>query len=186
MDYFTHNTYAINYKMASFFLENAASNEKGKQYNIVSSILFSAFSLESYLNNQGNIEFNEEWEKWDSEKKPSFKEKLLKLTNTYKITLDFNQEPYSIIHPLFDFRNSIVHGRTETIRKNVRKPSNNSNGALLNLASSTEKFSNIKNAEKILSCTKEIIENLNSHSKNKIAESRLLSIGNGTYQVKRS
>lgn len=184
MNYFIHNTFAIHYKSATFFLDNAISTEEGRFYNLLSSILFCALSLEAYLNHQGCIEIDEEWNKWDSEEKPNIKQKIKKLSEINKLELDFNTGPFSIIEPLFRFRTLVVHGRTETIKKNIKNPPNNSNGALKNLSSDIEKFCTIKNAQNISKYTKEIIEYINEMSKHKIAKSRLWSLGHGSFRVK--
>lgn len=186
MDYFNHNTFASHYKTAEFLFENAKANNEGQFYNLVSCISFCAFSLEAYINHQGFIEQNKEWEQWDSNEHPCFKTKVKRLAKLVNINVDFNSETFAIITPLFQFRDIIVHGRTEQVIKRVKKPQNNTRGAMLNLSSEIDKFCTIKNAEMILKSTRIIIEKFNEESKSKIARSRLFSLGNGSLAVQRT
>lgn len=182
MDYFIHNTFATNYKTAESLFENAKTNNEGTFYNLVACISFCAFSLEAYINHQGSIEQNEEWERWDSKKRPCFKSKVKRLAKLVNMNVDFNNEPFKIITPLFQFRDLIVHGRTEHVIKKIKRPQNNRRSNILNLSSEIEKFCTIKKAEMILQSTRSIIEIFNEHSKSQIAKSRLFSLGNGSYQ----
>lgn len=186
MDYFSHNTFANHYKTAEFFFESAKLNSEGQFYHLVSCISFCAFSLEAYINHQGYIEQNEEWNEWDLDKHPCFKTKVKKLAEILHFDIDFNNDIFSIITPLFQFRDFIVHGRTEQVIKRVKKPQNNTKGAILNLSSYIDKFCTIKNAEVILKNTKEIMEQFNEQSQFDISKSRLFSLGNGSYAVKRT
>lgn len=185
MDYFNHNTFATYYKTAEFLFENAKKSEEGQFYNLISSISFCAFSIEAYINHQGLIE-DKQWKEWDKNEHPTLKSKIKKLAKIIGFNIDLNDEVFSIITPLFKFRDIIVHGHTELVAKKVKNPQNNSNGALLNLSSNIENFCSIKNAENILNKTKKIILEINKHSTFKIAESRLFSLGNGSFQVKRT
>lgn len=185
MDYFIHKTFAIHYKSAVFFLDNAEQIEDGRFYNIMSSILFSALCVEAYLNHQGSVEFDKDWESWDSQNKPNIKMKFLKLSKLYSLELDFSKEPFSIIQPLFEFRTLLVHGRTQTIQKKVLRPQNNDRAAILNLSSDIEKFCKIKNAQNIIKCVKKIIETLNHNSISPAYNSCLFNIGNGGFHTKK-
>lgn len=183
MDYFIHKVFAINYKVALFHYEEAKKTEDGQFYNLMSSLLFCAFSLEAYLNHQGYSEEEDVWDQWDKEKKPSIKDKLARLSAIYTYKFDFNSCLYNDIILLFKFRDSIVHGRTEVISKKVVKPQNNRQGARNNLSSKIEKFCTLKNTEKMCRSVKEIIEDFNERSENKLPKHYLWSIGNGSYRV---
>ena len=183
MDYFIYKSFAYNYKASTFFLKNAESSEEGRYYNILSSILFSALTLEAYINHQGSIDIDK-WGDWDKKKKPDIKQKLEKFSKSNNFEIDYTKKPYSSIYILFDIRNIISHGQTVTIKKKVRKPQNNSKAALKDLETNLEKQCTIKKAKEFNKRTKEIIEYLNKHSKNKIKKSLLWNLGGGSYQVK--
>ena len=185
MDYFTHNTFVSHYKTAKFLFKNAQSSNDGQFYNLVSCISFCAFSLESYINHQGFIEQGKKWIDWDEDMHPAFTEKIKKLAKIIHLDINFNDNLFSIITPLFQFRKVIVHGNTEQVIKNIRKPQNNTKASMLQLSSQIDKFSTLKNAEDILKKTKIIIEMFNENSKYKISNNRLFSLGNGSYPVKR-
>lgn len=183
MDYFTYKSFAYNYKASTFFLKNSELSDAGRYYNILSSILFSALSLEAYINHQGSLDIVN-WEKWDKEEKPSIKQKLKKFSTFNDFKIDYTIEPYSSINILFDIRNVITHGQTITIKKKIKKPQNNSKAALKDLETDLEKQCTIKKAKEFNKRTKKIIELLNEHSINKIKKSHLWNLGGGSYQVK--
>ena len=183
--YFNHNTFASHYKTAEFLFKNAKVSNEGQFYNLVSCISFCAFSLEAYINHQGFIEQNEEWEEWDSNNHPCFKTKIKRLSELIGFNVNFNSDAFTIITPLFQFRDIIVHGRTEQVVKRVKKTQNNTRGAMLNLSSEIDKFCTLKNAELILKSTRIIIEKFNEKSNFKIERCRLFSLGNGSLSVKR-
>ena len=186
MDYFNHNTFASHYKTAEFLFENAKKDNEGQFYNLISCISFCAFSLEAYLNHQGFIEQEIEWKEWDKKEHPCIKIKIKRLSKLLNFNVDFNKDEFKIINPLFKFRDSIVHGRSEQVSKEVKKPQNNTRGAMVDLSSQIDKYCTIKNAEMILRNTRIIIEKFNEHSNNKIAISRLFSLGNGCFRVQKT
>ena len=183
MDYFIYKSFAYNYKASTFFLKNAESSEEGSYYNILSSILFSALTLEAYVNHQGSIDINN-WKDWDKKKKPTIKQKLEKFSEFNNFKIDYNANPYSVIDILFEIRNIVSHGQTITIKKKVRKAQNNSKAALKDLETMLEKQCTIEKAKKFNKKTKKIIESLNEHSKNEIKKSLLWNLGGGSYQIK--
>ncbi|WP_072679611.1 hypothetical protein [Arcobacter sp. LA11] len=184
MDYFTYKSFAYNFKASSFFLKNAETSKEGAYYNRLSSLLFSALTLESYINHKGYEECTD-WEKWDKEQKPSIKNKIKKLYTIYSKDVNFNDKPFSTINILFKIRDEIVHGRTYIISKKIKNPPNNSKAAQSNVESTIERYCKIKKVKKFNKDIQSIIEMINEDSNNKVSKSKLWSLGGGSFQVKR-
>ncbi len=107
--------YVYMYEGARFALEQAEASEEGRFYNCMSSIIHSAFCLEAYLNHVGpkNIPY------WDSiERKLSPQEKLVVLDHELDLRVDHSRPPFQNFKSIFDFRNTIAHGRTEILKGN--------------------------------------------------------------------
>ena len=102
-------TFAYMHTGAKFMLKIAEESEEGRLYTLVASLIFSAFTLEAYLNHLGKLR-NKEWEK--IERKHSKIEKYKLLAEAAEIKYNFSVHPYSTLKELFSFRDRMAHGRT--------------------------------------------------------------------------
>ena len=90
-------------------LELAKTEEVGSMYALVSSLIFSAFAMEAYLNHLGNLR-EKEWDK--VERSYSKLEKLKKFCKCANLTVDQKARPYITVTEIFRFRDQMAHGKT--------------------------------------------------------------------------
>jgi len=97
---------------------DSAKDEKNVRlkFYTMSSMLFSAITMEAYLNFLGNILLRC-WK--EIEYKLSPKAKLTLIEEILEVNLDFGNRPFQSFNELFKYRNWMVHGRTEEINEPV-------------------------------------------------------------------
>jgi len=83
------NTYAEMWRVSYWAMRQAEKEVKGSFFQIMASLIFTAFTLEAYLNHIGRHIF----------------EKL-------KVEKDNSIRPFQTAKKLFDFRNDVAHGKT--------------------------------------------------------------------------
>ena len=105
----TTNTFAYMHNGAKFMLKIAEESEEGQLYTLVASLIFSAFTLEAYLNHLGKLR-NKEWN--EIERRHSKLEKYKLFAEAAQIKFDFSVRPYRTLKELFSFRDRMAHGRT--------------------------------------------------------------------------
>ncbi len=91
-------------------LNEAKENEIGQYLNCMSSMVFSAFTIEAYLNHLGGktIPF---WITIERNLSPS--KKLDVIAKQLSISIDYGVRPFHSFKSLFKFRDFLAHGRTE-------------------------------------------------------------------------
>jgi hypothetical protein len=105
-------TFAYMYKGAKCMLELAENSREGQLYTTVAALVFSAFTLEAYLNHLGKLR-NKEWD--EIERKYSKFEKYKLFASASGIKFDcFRVRPYCTLKELFEFRDRMAHGKTTT------------------------------------------------------------------------
>ena len=182
MDCLKTKTYAMFRKAAKFALLNAKESEEGRLWNCMFCVSYSAFALEAYLNHLG-AELLPGWEAWDTSNRPNIHKKLSRIAGDIGKKIDYSVAPYNQINGLFEIRDAIVHGRTYSDPKKVRKPQNNAKGAMINLSSEVERYCTLNNTEAVFEAVENIIEGLNSDSL-KLSQDRLWSIaGEGSFRT---
>lgn len=92
-------------------LERAKKKEPGYYWDVMSSLVFSAFAFEASLNHIGpkTISYWEELERLPR------KNKLTILLKHLNLTPNFGKRPFQSLHALYLFRDAIAHGRDEEI-----------------------------------------------------------------------
>ena len=95
-------------------LEIARKGDAGCFYDYMSSLIFSSFTFEAYLNHVGQRLFPF-WKDIDS---ISHRSKLNVICKQLGIKPDFSIRPYQTLRKVFKFRNAIAHGKSEFIDKN--------------------------------------------------------------------
>jgi len=79
----------------------------------MASLVFTAFSLEAYLNHIGpNV-----MEDWTTVDKLRPKEKLQAVAGKIGLEVHFGRRPWSIMKLLFGFRNDIAHGKSIKVKE---------------------------------------------------------------------
>ena len=109
----TSFAYVTLYSAAYYSLKAAKDSMDGRLFNCLSAMVFSAFSLEAYLNHLGTSEFPN-WVKIERRKSP--KQKLEMLTAKKGYSSDFSKPPFETFDKIFKFRKQIAHGRTERVK----------------------------------------------------------------------
>jgi hypothetical protein len=169
----TTNTFAYMFIGAKAMLEQAEREQDGQLYNLVSCLIYCAFTIEAYLNHLGQLK-NDDWDKKERAL-PKFK-KFKILCSKANIEPDFNRRPYSTLHELFKFRDKIAHGKTstESVKKEVDLP-----GESLRFKTESEwqEFSTIENAKRAIEDTEELVKELHEKSGQKGNPMNYLSCG---------
>jgi hypothetical protein len=76
------------------------------------SLIFTAFTLEAYLNHIGAKLFS----CWQDLERLSPKEKLNVITERLNVVIDYGKRPWQIMKKLFQFRNDIAHGKSIKVK----------------------------------------------------------------------
>ena len=106
---------------AYFMLQMAEEQETGRFYYLISSLMLSAFTIESYLNYIGEKHIAS----WKEIEKESTIEKIKKIGAISSIDMDWGQRPYQTITSLFRFRNDLAHAKPKILqgKKIIREDS---------------------------------------------------------------
>jgi hypothetical protein len=91
-------------------LNTAKENEKGSYLNLMASTVFSAFTIEAYLNHLGE-EIIPFWSIIERNLSPY--KKLEVIAMQLRKNIDFGRRPFSSFKSIFQFRDFLAHGRTE-------------------------------------------------------------------------
>ena len=112
-DNFTFYTFAALRHGAESLYSSATEHPDGSGYCRLSAVLFSAFSIEAYLNFIGE-ELVSNWA--TTERTMSWKDKLKLIGKTVGVKVDFGKPPFDSIRTMFHFRDKLAHGRTHSGR----------------------------------------------------------------------
>jgi hypothetical protein len=167
----TINTYAYMAMSANHSLKCCKREEEGCFYQSMSSLIFSAFTLEAYMNHLGSRRI-EYWEEIESIR---YLSKLKVLYINLGFDFDKSKRPLQTVIQLIKFRNLMAHGKTEKLfgSKVINTPSLNPGEEVVE--SDWEKFCNPEEAERALDDVREIVEKLNSAAGN--SNTMLWSLG---------
>lgn len=108
---------AYNRIAAHHFLILAQKSKEGRLYTCKASLVFSAFTLEAFLNSLGP----KVYPVWSEIARIGPLEKLKVLAHFLSYELDFGKRPHQTVTELVKFRNSVAHGRDEIITLNGRE-----------------------------------------------------------------
>ena len=102
------NTYAEVWHASYVMLEKAKKDPEGSYYQLMASLVFTAFTLEAFLNHIGQSIFK----CWDDLEQLSPLRKLNLIAETLEIRKDEGKRPFQTISKLLRFRNDVAHGKT--------------------------------------------------------------------------
>lgn len=105
------NTYADMWHASWCLLEKGIEDEKGSFYQFMASLVFTAFTLEAYLNHIGEIVFK----CWADLERLGPKEKLNILADHLGVKIDSSVRPWQVMKELYGFRNDIAHGKSHVL-----------------------------------------------------------------------
>jgi hypothetical protein len=107
-------TYSYLRDISIYFLNQARKDHKHRDYNLISSILYSTFCIEGYINYIGRIQISN-WKK--IERSLGRRKRLEKVMNSVRITYNFEQRPYNTYLNIFNFRDALVHSEVIKLSK---------------------------------------------------------------------
>lgn len=148
-------TYAEMWRASRALLEFGKEIEKGAHHHFMGSIVFTAFTLEAYLNHIGPMIFN----CWKSIDRLSPKDKLIIIAEKVQIDINFGIKPWQVMNDLFGFRNDIAHGKSDIVYEKITVDAKRFNENQIHEWAETrwEKYCNEKNAIKTREDVRQII-----------------------------
>ena len=158
----------------------AKKQEEGQFFSIKSSLIFSAFTHEAFLNTVGPkiIPF------WDALEYLGPQKKLQCILKSLKHKPNFGARPYQTLSGLFKFRNQIVHGREHKITGDkVVVPEKEKGDYLDALQVEWEKYCTLSNAEMAYQDIEAIAKDIMDVANIKYCGSPFGSLASGTYMV---
>lgn len=171
-------TFVYLYIGAKDMLERAEASREGQLYTVTAALIFCAFTLEAYISHLGATR-HPDWE--TRERKKSAKDKLKALAREVGMSVDFGKPPYSTMRSLFDFRETMAHGRTT--RVSVKKAIVLDGPRLPQLAVTGEwqSLATIENARQALKDVETIVKAL--HTGSGFAGNPFANSGGGFYAI---
>jgi hypothetical protein len=106
------NTYTDMWHTSRCLLDKGTEDQKGRYHQFMASLVFTAFTLEAYLNHIGPQLFK----CWSDFERLRPKEKLNVITERLGIKVEYGKRPWQIMNQLFQFRNDIAHGKSQLIK----------------------------------------------------------------------
>jgi len=97
---------------AYFMLHMAEEQEMGRFYYLISSLMLSAFTIESYLNYIGEKHIAS----WNEIEKECTIDKIKKIGAISMLDMDWGQRPYQTIKSIFKFRNELAHAKPKILQ----------------------------------------------------------------------
>jgi hypothetical protein len=98
---------------ADMLMQTAQEHRRGNLYTALSSLLLRAFTFEAYLNHLGERHLKV----WDARKRLGWRKKFATICRLLDFVPDESTRPYSTLRLLFNFRNLMAHGKSETINE---------------------------------------------------------------------
>jgi hypothetical protein len=138
-------TYAELWHTSRCLLKKGQDEAAGSFHQYMASLVFTAFTLEAYLNHIGPKVF----QSWEAIEWLGPKDKLDILAEKIGVTLDYGKRPWGIVKDLFGFRNYIAHGKSVEISETKTTSANKQNDGKIEFAKTPwEKFCTRQNAER--------------------------------------
>lgn len=106
------NTYAEMWHASHVILEKADKDPEGSFYQVMASLIFTAFMMEAYLNHIGRRIFK----CWGNLEWLSPSSKLNLIAEKLGVEKDEGKRPYRTFSELFKFRNSVAHGKSVLLK----------------------------------------------------------------------
>jgi hypothetical protein len=141
-------------------LERGQEQERASFHQFMGSLVFTAFTLEAYLNWLGDKLFPH----WKYLERLNPREKLEVISSQLKVKIDFGARPWQVMKDLFNFRNDIAHGKPENLATDTVKQVGDDFDETMGQADQTkwEKFCTRENAERAREDVAKMLETLHS------------------------
>ena len=105
------NTYAEFWHTSYCLIEMTNKVEEGSHHLIMSSLVFTSFAIEAYLNHVGSKFFAS----WNDLENLNPKKKLNVISEKIGLKVNYGIRPWKLMTELFKFRNDIAHGKTQKL-----------------------------------------------------------------------
>jgi len=105
-------TYSDLWRTSGHLLDRGREDERGSYFMFLSSLMFSAFSFEAFLNHVGEHLFST----WIDIEKLSPKSKLNVLCEKLGIEQDYGKMPWQIVPEIIGFRHKVAHGKNALLK----------------------------------------------------------------------
>ncbi|MCG8345315.1 MAG: hypothetical protein MI685_09200 [Chlorobiales bacterium] len=101
-------TYAELWHTSFCLLKKGQEDPKGSFHQVMASLVFTAFTLEAYLNHIGAKLFL----CWSDLERLSPREKMNVIAEHLNVNIDYSKRPWQVMKKMFQFRNDIAHGKS--------------------------------------------------------------------------
>jgi hypothetical protein len=145
-------TYTYLRAVSWFAFDLAKKNEIGRYNHLITTMLFSAFCLEAFLNHVGKDKITF----WENLKSLTPQNKLKVISSVIGFEPDFSKRPFQTFTAIFSLRNNLVHAETIEIENGFLLNEGNDIAPLENLSKWEEQIT-IGNAKRFLDDTKEMV-----------------------------
>jgi hypothetical protein len=105
-------TYAEMWHTSLSLLTRGQEQVRGSAHQFRASLVFTAFTLEAYLNHVGAKLFA----CWDDLERLGPREKLNLIAERLEVPTNYAARPWQVMKELFSFRNAIAHGKSRTFK----------------------------------------------------------------------
>jgi hypothetical protein len=147
-------TYVELWHTSWYLLEKGQIREEGSYHQFMGSLVFTAFSLEAYLNHIGPRVFRS----WEALERLAPKEKLDIIAEKIELQIDYGKRPWGAMKEIFGFRNDIAHGKSIKVSEATVVPLGREDDHVREFAKTKwERFCTRQNAEKSREDVKQMI-----------------------------
>jgi hypothetical protein len=165
--------HAYLHSASRFALEHAEQDVEGQTYNLIHAIISTAFFVEAYLNFLG-VRQIPNWDKTERSLSPMEKYKLL--CDHLGMETGKGGKVYQAFQQVFEFRNLMAHGRTETVCGVWIEPAD-LRGLRRQPETGWEKLCNVRMARRLFECSEKLV--LSLHQKAGFNDDPFGSLGHG-------
>lgn len=151
-------TYAELWHTSWSLLKQGQSQEEGSYHQFIGSLVFTAFSLEAYLNHIGPKVFRN----WAALERLAPREKLDIIAEKIGLHVDYGKQPWGIMKELFGFRNDVAHGKSIKIADEQIVSLGEDDCMRAFAQTRWERFCTRRNAEKARKDVEEMVEALHA------------------------
>ena len=174
-------TYSDFWLTAGHLLEKGQDDEKGSYFMFLSSLTFSSFALEAFLNHIGESIFKS----WFDLEKLSIKAKVNVICEKLEIKVNYDRTPWQIVPEIVGFRNKVAHGKNAMLTEEKIIPKNDKYEEIRRgfLFADWQNYAVEKNAIKVRSELEKLFRII--HKEAKIENDFLFNHGGQMYSAKK-
>lgn len=151
-------TYAEMWHTSHCLLQKGLDDPKGSFHQFMASLVFTAFTLEAYLNHIGPKVFK----CWDDLERLAPRKKLNVIAERLQVDINYGKRHWQVMKNLFGFRNDIAHGKSEDVKSSKVVPLDKYSDRSLGeyVRTKWEKYSTRENAIKAREDVEKIVHTL--------------------------